>query len=650
MKRVAFALLLFAESVLGSRAQAQSYSNIGSAVTAAGTTRTAVIMPGYIGAATWTNPDNVNIMDSRPVGVQNHYPTTSVKAADYGVKCSGNVDDAPAINAAVSAALVIASRPAGSPLTYPKVAAAVELPQGLCIIRSPILLKGFGSLQGSANGTWLQAGEPWTGDPSMVEVVNDYTGTSNLPNGLGQAAQPNRFVKDINFQYGNKTRAMTGIKVWNQTGTRSTEPYPAGAGNLVGRYQIPQVRIEGDVFFAMDTAIDIEDCTDCVVDRDYINYVRDGVVDRGNNFFVLVSNSQITVGSYSYTPLNSPANNPTAALVSQAAARYLCSDTSLNCSTGKSSLSLVVSPQGFTVHDTDVSGFDIDAWVINVEGLDFHDNGFDYGGNGGAGAAGYANPTIYIGNIQWAQFHHNLVGNARSDSNAIEVAAATSNSSDSYNLDGIWITDNYIQSYQAGSTGAGIYFDRPTKASFVKRNFYIQNNQFLKLAYGLYINSPLQYSVIRGNYGSAYIGRSLIDFDYPGSTVFQGTVVADNTTPNAVKAVAETSGGGYQIGYNQGGPNGTPTQLTGTQVGAAAGCTITAGAVGNQCGPVTVTWPQPFGDSFYNITSCVVQSGKGNNTVSQAAVTNTSAMTVYEVALSITATGGGTIVCSASHP
>ena len=92
-------------------------------------------------------------------------------------------------------------------------------------------------------------------------------------------------------------------------------------------------------------------------------------------------------------------------------------------------------------------------------------------------------------------------------------------------------------------------------------------------------------------------------------------------------------------------------QLTGTFTATGPGCTITAGAVGNTCAtPATIVNRVAFPDADYIVSACSVVGASGANVVSTISrpIQGTQ-FTVYETALSATATGGGAIHCSVTH-
>lgn len=88
---------------------------------------------------------------------------------------------------------------------------------------------------------------------------------------------------------------------------------------------------------------------------------------------------------------------------------------------------------------------------------------------------------------------------------------------------------------------------------------------------------------------------------------------------------------------------------TGFQVTSTAGCTITTGAIGNTCN-VTVTLPVTEPDTLYTVRGCEVTGASvGPVVMADISSKSTTTFVVPEVALSTTASGGGTVVCQVSH-
>ena len=555
----------------------------------------------------------------------------SVKASDYGVRCNGTNDDTPGIQAAVNAVTIVAGGVESNP-PYPTSTATVELPQGKCVIHSPIILSNYGSLQGSGNGTWLVATEPWTATPldnAMVEIRQTWDRSLYHDQ---MTSSINRFVKNLNFVYAGHVHSITAIKVFNQTGTTKSMPYPAELSDPQ-HYQIPGVIIEGVAIYSMDTAIDLEDCGQCVVQNSQAFYVKDGVVDGANNYSLVVSNSSIAIGSRSYTA--TPGN--TNGIFASSQVRWVCSGgKGPSCSGGTVTKGVIASPQSLTVTNTTVEEFDIDANIGNSLALELNNSNFDMG----AFTSGVPNPTILLGEVNWTIISNCFIASSRTDSNPIELLPASHAPTDAKNLDGTWIVDSWIQSYNP-STASGIRFNQ---GSYARRNVYVERVQFSHLTNGVSVLTPLTYSVFRDNYGFAMTGQ-LLYFDAPGAGSFQSTLLDGNTTANSVNVVNVKSGTGLVMGYNQ-----SPTQFLGTQFVQAPGCSFAKGAIGNHCS-ATVTFSaaggHPMSSNSYK-PICTIQGTAVDGNVVLGAVTDLTptSLTITEIALSPATTGGGTINCS----
>jgi hypothetical protein len=589
-------------------------------------------------ASTVTMSVLVGVFGIFAVHVQSGYAQTvtgtvvsSVKASEYGVRCNGTNDDTPGIQAAVNASTIVAGGVESDP-PYPTSAATVELPQGKCVIHHPIILSDYGSIQGSANGTWLVATEPWTATPfdnAMVEIRQSWD--KSLYHGQ-ITSSINRFVRNLNFVYAGHVHSVSAIKVYNQTGTTRAMPYPASDTDPE-HYQIPGVIIEGVAIYSMDTGIDLEDCGECVVQNSQIFYVKNGLIDGANNYSLVVANTAIQIGSRLYT--SAPTN--TNGIFAASQSRWVCvGGTGSTCSGGTVTQTLIASPQSLTVSNTTVEEFDVDANIGNSIALELTNSIFDMG----AFTSGVPNPTILLGEINWTIISNCFIASSRTDSNPVEFRAASHPPSDAKNLDGTWIVDSFIQSYNP-SRASGIQFD---SGSHARRNVYVERVQFSHLANGVAVLSPLTYSVFRDNYGFAMSGQ-LLYFDAPGAGSFQSTLVEGNTTANSINVVNVKAGTGLVFGYNQ-----SPSQFLGTQTLQAPGCSFAAGAIGNHCS-ATITFSSaggfPMTSSSYK-PICTIQGTAVNGNVVLGAVTNLTptSLTITEIALSPATTGGGTINCS----
>lgn len=91
------------------------------------------------------------------------------------------------------------------------------------------------------------------------------------------------------------------------------------------------------------------------------------------------------------------------------------------------------------------------------------------------------------------------------------------------------------------------------------------------------------------------------------------------------------------------------TNGVGLQIVTGSGCTITAGAIGNNC-TATLTLPVTEPDTAYDITGCgITGAANGSVTLGGAANTSTTTISITEIALSNTNVGGGTIKCIVTH-
>ena len=319
--------------------------------------------------------------------------------------------------------------------------------------------------------------------------------------------------------------------------------------------------------------------------------------------------------------------------------RWSCSGgKGADCAGGTIAQNVIASPQGLTLSNVDFEAFDIDANIVNCLAFIAHNSGFD----SGAAISGVANPAVYLGQLKFVQMTYNFMASNRTDSNVIEIAALTGPQKAGLSKqDGVWITGNFIYSYNP-STASGIRLD---KGRIARRNVYITENQFTNLYTGVSVLSPVNYSTFRGNYGASIAGQ-LFNFNAPGDSSFLGTSLDDNNSPDAVPIYTVVAGGGLVTGFNQ-----SMKQLSGTFTATGPGCTIAPGAVGNTCAtPATIVNQFTFPDADYIVTACSVVGASGPNVVSTINRPSLGTQfTVYETALSATATGGGTIHCSVTH-
>jgi hypothetical protein len=155
-----FELLLLLLASAGTVAAAQTAANTAGQATNSGSLGTARVQE--------RRSFNPNSTTHYTTGMM---PSTAIKAAEYGALRNGINDDTAAIQAAVNGLSVVSG---GVGLAGPPAmgSGTVELPQGRCEISSPIILMNYGSLIGSANGTWITPKEPW--QSSNTDMVEDF--------------------------------------------------------------------------------------------------------------------------------------------------------------------------------------------------------------------------------------------------------------------------------------------------------------------------------------------------------------------------------------------------------------------------------------------------------------------------------------------
>jgi hypothetical protein len=567
-------------------------------------------------------------------------PKTVVYAADYGAVCNGSNNDYPAIHAAVNAMVAIAGgvETAGAP---PKASVGVELPQGKCLISQPIVLTNYGSLQGSKNGTWLGLYGTFSRSEAMVQLTLTYDRSSYSNQ---TTSTINRYVKDINFicAWNTPPYDITGIAVYDQTGSSSTYPYPAGPIDWQS-YQPPGVTISGNSFFSMDTAIDVADCNNCDIDNNQIFYVRRGIVEEGNTFILNTHDNYILAGSDTYSHTGGTTYGYQAP---GSDLRWQClGGKGQTCTGGTITRTAIASPQGCNFSHNQVATFDIDFSITNCQGGEIVENGFDYGGSTHPSTI---NATVVIGaNAVWFQMAYNLIANSQCNAPIIEVGAPVGNPGDTNPYyQGLWITNNWIQTYCAsGQQSGGIVFDSGT---YPRRNVYITDNQFYWVGYGVIFGHPVQYSEIRGNY-AVNVNYAIFTFKVAGGGNFQGSVFSHNSTPDAKRVYSNATPGNtnYVMEYNIGGSAAAPTQLTGTQIATGPGCSVSAG-IGQAC-LVTMKLPVYFPDTSYLISGCQLIGATGSATAATVGSKSNDAFTFPEINLSSSAVSGGTFYCNVTH-
>ena len=587
--------------------------------------------------ANWTscsggpfNPTNSTTYIGGPM------PPTTLKATDYGALCNSTGDDGPAINNALAALARVVGILQSPP--QPMQAATVMLPQGRCVTSVPIVAMNYGSLQGSGNGTWIAPTSTWSqpAGTALVNIAESYTpnGTGGPPNGQSDTAA-GRFVKDINFEYNGSASQITGIKVYNQTGTATT-PYPSTVDHNAQGFQIPNVTIQNVYFYAMDTGIDLEDCGNCTLYNVNTQAVRQGFVNGGNNYSVEWFGGNILQGTLVYTP----ATGSTYGVNSFSETRYSCTGgAGAACTGGTIAQDTVVSPQTFQMSGVTVESFTYDAYIPNCLNFIAFANGFDAGGTA----------AMYLGPVKLANVFDNFMAVNGPTGDGIQVAGTTSaQGAGLANQDGIWIYDNQVYAYVA-SSGSGINFlSGGGTGTSARRNSQVYGNQLTNWATGINVQSPLTYSLLTGNYGNT-ISTQMFNFPVTATGSYANTVLRDNMATSGGVAYlplyTHTSGSGLVVGYNVAGNTTYGGQLLGTQKATGSGCSVTS-TPNNSC-LATLTIANPFLESsvVYSVQGCQMVGASANVYLGNAVLTNNTQFSVYEVSTG-TAASGGTITCT----
>ena len=161
----------------------------------------------------------------------------------------------------------------------------------------------------------------------------------------------------------------------------------------------------------------------------------------------------------------------------------------------------------------------MNAYIVNCLGFIATANAFDNGGN----------PSVFLGQLKFAQLFYNFMATNRPDANAIQIMGAAGTQGPGFNnLDGVWVTGNFIYNYNPSSANSILL--ESSKSGQPRRNVYITENQFFNWKTGIYVQTPLTQSVIRGNYGVTN-SNTLIHLAASGTRPFEGTLIEANTSP-----------------------------------------------------------------------------------------------------------------------
>lgn len=210
------------ESVVG----LGSFTNIGLAITAAGSNGSVLIPPNYAGTDSFSaNSYGIHLDDQRPLSNSNA-AIRVVNAAQYGAICNGSNNDTAAIQAALNAQYAY-----NLPLATVE-AVDVVLPQGSCLINSTLNLGVHGSLTGQGDATYLVADYAGcTTSPPACSWGSNYTAISISTSAAlpGGASDEIRRIGNMNIIGISDTGipSATAISVINNANTyNSTYAFP----------------------------------------------------------------------------------------------------------------------------------------------------------------------------------------------------------------------------------------------------------------------------------------------------------------------------------------------------------------------------------------------------------------------------------------
>jgi hypothetical protein len=479
----------------------------------------------------------------------------------------------------------------------------VELPQGICRITKTLIMGPYGSLHGQGHATTIHADyASWTGGSNHDAIDIVFSGSL-----AKNSATVNQGVYDLAIAgSGNSTiSSSTAIHIYNS----------ASSGNFGDpSYACNGCDVRGVLISGFDTGIETEDWAYSHILYTTISQVRRGIWVNGASVADQISDTSINLPSTSFTSQRGTVglhitNNP----------KYT------GCGVPGPNL---CGPQGITFSGNTIIGYGYDVDLEAGESFFITEDTFDYGGI----ATIFLNNTdrtAYAGQIHDLKIAHNWIG-----TNAGPVGVAVLDTA--YLYDGAWIEDNYILNYATpGSTDYGVEINDTLGAA---PGIHILDNHFQNFGTGVFVNAPIEWSVIRGNTGNGQT-RALINVN--DKTV--GWALIDGNEESApVPAVANYSKSVASMGLNS-----SPTQIGGIRTAGGAGCTITPGAVGNSC-TATITNSVSMLTTNYQVIGCSVVGASGMVSVSQlaAAISSPTSFSVAETALSATATGGGKINCS----
>jgi hypothetical protein len=489
-------------------------TTIASAIAAAGSTGPVIIPGNYAGTdnpcvivsgncSPSPNPYGLKVNDERPKSLP-QVPKNEIYASDFGALCNGGTNDTPGIQAAINAAVWAYNLP-----TTTMAENEVVLPQGTCLIVSPLKFTGFhGSMVGAGNDATYLVGDfgSWVGtDYTVLEL----TATGAQPGGASVGVR--RFSDFAIIGIGNSGLVSTGLKVLNTS------------NQYLVSYAIANVDFEHLLVAQFDTCIDFEDMANSQVQFNQIQNCRIGLQLNGNVQNNYYSHNTIDAGLLNYT---SNTGNTTGFNVIQ------------NTKYGGGS----EQPQGVYFHDNSIEdwyegildeeciacSFDYNQ-VDLITGIDMQ---IDQNGVGGYGI--------------WVD--HNEFGMNTTTGTGMLIAATTDTPTPR-NL-GFWVEDNQFQldNYPTNlpSTNMGMIFEGVVPLV----NAHITGNQCEAMSVCIVMEQNLYDSVVTNNFATDAL-TNIVNLAGASSLVHTNTIVDHNLDYyDSITAINVGSSTGAIIGYN----------------------------------------------------------------------------------------------------
>lgn len=595
--------------------------SIASAITAATNTGPVIIPGNYTGSDRFSsNQFGVKLEDERPLcltvaggnctATNPNAPVRVVSAADYGAVCKGvgsGIVDTAALQAALDTQYTY-NQPTAS-----NVPTVVRLPMGACVISYPLEVGLYGAIQGQGVNSYLVCNyQIWVGsDYNCLEMT--YNGP--MPGGASQAARKFSDFSIIGIGSVPQKPSSTAISIIDTSGQYDPTSWA-----------FPNMDFDNIFISDFDTAFYAEDMVNTSMNFLNIIGVRRGIVFNGQVVNVMMGHINLETGSLA----NTSTSGVTTGMMLLANSKYIggtCGTDGYYCGT-----------QGIILHDSSIDAFGTGVEIGACVQCDLHDNLIDQNGAGNLGNTGIQ--IDQFGVSGYGTFITKNVIGLLQTSGAFGIYSRATNGAGN---EALYITDNqfFIDAglpptgegdfgiVMAGTGGSGLF------------QTHIDRNNFSGLTEGIVLESNLQWSSINDNIGYGQT-TYLINLAGIGGTPAQTNLQLDgNQEADDVPVINFGASTGYRVGWNI-----SNVQWIGTQQATVSGCTISSGAIGNTCNN-TITFPTALHNTNY-LPQCQAVGGSGLWTVGQVNTLTDTTFIVPSVAMTTSATGGGSISCSVS--